>query len=767
MRYKIYIKPMRKNLLNYDDLERGDINNIGEDVQSESDNIRLKANKKIPVKKNKIYQLMEIGYDDYKYWIYEYDDQDNIIAHSLIEIDVDNSDVGYKTFYRPQYENTKYIRIKIETNVRDVWNATISEINHTDRKTASPRTKNHFKKLSLRKRVSNFMFLESSDAILIHDSYSPEKNDHLLNVNLDLNDSAAGSLTFTTHPNHPYFKNKINLWTDTVYVTRMYKNGSERIIWDGRPINYEQIIDGITYYCEGALSYFNDFRVMEGNGYHDPYLDPPDLINKFILDYKNNSIYSDRMDRTFFTSSSYKIASNDGNDQLNLQIIDHHDKRYDGFEYIDIDKGYRNLWALRRESGLKWLNDICESYGAHMKILYDENDSPNDIIIARKLVITSKEIDKGDILFETENLFNWQYISKNDIFWDFDNGNKNLYICAADKDFNNVVSINKLKPGNKDISTLTYIELKEDDLKELGEKRIEVTLGSHIYIITIEYNHYFANDDPSWYYNPVTKGLFFIIYIKEKQSDCLNLHATFGIDIFDAKKVSEIDSFATKIIPRGAKCKRSIKVDPIGNNINTEAYQSSSDLEETNIFMNTMSAYFDGNYVTNNEGGEVYRVTNFKWYHWDDCVEDTELIKKYGLVEAVVDFEFADTPLKLFNAASKWFKELKKKIIKNTIDISLTDFGQLDFPSSKTYYFYTESECLDLWTQVYAYIPELGVGTENPAEHYSVVSLSIPLDDPLNTQVTLNDYKSMITDNVIIAGDIRGSSIGVIDNART
>ena len=49
---------------------------------------------------------------------------------------------------------------------------------------------------------------------------------------------------------------------------------------------------------------------------------------------------------------------------------------------------------------------------------------------------------------------------------------------------------------------------------------------------------------------------------------------------------------------------------------------------------------------------------------------------------------------------------------------------------------FSDAEYIDIWTQIYAEIPAFGI-TEDSPEQYYVSEMSIPLDDYLNTQVTL------------------------------
>lgn len=757
MRYRVYIKPIRENLLNPDYIEIGSIDNSGVNEDS-NDFLRTR---KIPIKQNTLYQLKEIGYSDYNYYIYEYEFEDDdpntghniAIANSLVQFDITEND--YLQYYKPKHPNANYVRLKI------------NRIRGRDSYISAGTSTGSKNQRLLKNRKKSLMFLESSDAILIHDSHSPEKTDHLLNANLDMADSSAGSFTFTIYKGHPYYENKINLWTDTIYITRIYKDGSECIIWDGRPINYEQTTDGITYYCEGALGYFNDLRVIDNSDYGLK-VTPKEFVDDYIVYRKNKSLYYDRMDRTFFINPTYKIIRNDDNGQKEIEVINHNDLSYpDSFKYIDIDTDYKNIWALRRESGLKWLNDICESYGAHMKIIYNKYDSPKDEIITRKLVMI-KDFDKGYICYPTDNITQWGSVNKGYVFWDYVKSNNVLSFYKTKLYMANPTRTNLVSStySTKIITDPSAVIINKDVLLEKPEITIN-TSGSLNFTIIYNPDHGFD----SYYIN--SDKYCWTIYDKSSAKNYKTLYVTFGIDIFDAKKVSEIKSFATRIIPRGASCSKSVSA--------LDASDTNQDTEESNIYLTTTGAFVDGNYKTTfeNPNGRNVTVQGYRQFTigngtaptneygdpiQDDCIEDIELIKRYGYVDAVVDFESANTPKELYNLAMQWFKDLKKEIVKTSIDISLTDFGQLDFSDEISFYYYTDPEYVDIWTQIYAKIPELDIGTENPSEHYAVVSLSIPLDDPLNTKITLANHKDMISDNVIVAGDIRGTPKGIIDS---
>ena len=217
------------------------------------------------------------------------------------------------------------------------------------------------------------------------------------------------------------------------------------------------------------------------------------------------------------------------------------------------------------------------------------------------------------------------------------------------------------------------------------------------------------------------------VYYKYNNNRFNRINASFGLNVFDAKKVSEIKDFATIIIPRGSE----IQTDD-GRNVN--------------IYLTT-------SLTANNK---TYTPVQASPY-----IEDLSLIKKYGYVCAVVDFEDADTPQKLKNMSRDWFKNLKKEIIKQNIEISLSNFSSNVIPP-KSGDPLTDSEYVDIWTEVRAEIPELEMSKE---EKYYVSSLNIPLDNPINTTITLMNKANLISENKISAGDIKGASKGIIDSS--
>lgn len=650
-RYRVYIKKKKRNIL--DSTVNGNkLYPFVEGILEASDgsantterwNNSVITTEYIPVDQKHSYVFKKIGRAIYKGYICEYDQNKNYIYRSgtgSISYEVNYSSAPLKKAipYTPS-ENAKYIRLMFESSVSDKDRITM---------------------------------LENSQAVLIHDSGSPNKEDHLLNITLHVEDSSAGYLEFIMTSFNPYFKNKINLWTDTVYVTRTYKDGSERIYWDGRPISEQIDSDGNrSYHCEGALSYLNDMRVDRISGREYQGTAFQFIMDRILSEKNDDSILCDCLDRTFY---HYK---ENGEPVEGASIF--------------VDQGVQYTWVSNYESGLKWLSDISESFGGHYKIRYREYDSPTDDIICRSFAMIQDFNRKIQIQPYTRKLIGTN-IKKDSLFFVKKGNNPrvhkakvNFYV-ANNLAYNNFLDINK-----------GYSEILNAD------ESIEIIDGSTAY----QY---------------LEKGRF------------SKLNAIFGENVFSVQKVREIENFATRIIPKGASC-----------------YNSYGD--STNIYMSTTSIYTDGE---NNK-------KNFTAYYDSDYLEDISLIKYYGLVTAVVSFENADTPKALRKMAIEWFKNLKKAIVRTSIEISLSNLKQSLTLTDQNDPF-TDPEYVDIWTFISAEIPQFDITADNP-EEYFVSAMDIPLDDYLNTSVTLINTKELITDNVISAGDIKGSTEGIIDTS--
>ena len=737
MKYRVYIKQARKDLLENVQIYAGKINGDGT-VDGTSKAYIITGF--IPIKQTKRYQLMELGYDVYDYAIFEYESNQSryAIDDSYQEIHVTSD--NYFQYYTPKKSNANYIKLMISGNSRNYRSGSSQQQNRN----------------LLKKRIASFMFLESAEAVLIHDSGSPNKKDHLVNVNLELSDSQPGSLEFTLYKDHPYYQNGINLWTDTLYITRTYKNdGAEHIIWDGRPINKQEDSYGnIACYCEGALGYFNDLRVIPTKN-HNPKIDVQTFILDYIVDYQNsNSILSNRMDRSFFGD---KIATTKNGVTKTEYVITRD---------IDIDPGYKNEWSTNYESALQWLNDITESYGGHMKIVYSYNNTPQDEIICRKLVMVQdfdkktrirhyKEMDEPYSIYN-KNRFK-KYLPKDTLYYFSSLRSIHVYRTKVNFYYESQSQLNPNSAvyiGDSYIDR-TYFNVSNLDHTDLSEKT--VSNPRLVYAPKEYYNYVDQNGTEHESITDLNQDLkyYYLVFKPNGYERFSRIRVNFGLDMFEASKTSEIGDVATRIVPRGMEC-------------------SDTSGESTNIFMTTTEAFVDGDYKYNGIRGLRHFGETSGLPSWlsgyGDYLEDPALIKIYGLVEAVVDFESAETPLSLWNMGNKWLRDLRKDLIRTSIETSLTDFGQVEVPDEYKrdphWFLYTDREYVDIWTQIYAKIPELGIGTDDPEEHYYVTSMSIPLDDHLNTRITLANNAKMITDNIISAGDIKGTSKGIIDKSQ-
>lgn len=664
-KYRVYIKEAEEDLVGNRGFDLGYINAAtGESIKNPSDT-SIVTDYFIPIEYGVRYEMIRTSGSSTKpiYYICEYDANYQYIRNSTsgwsygsIPMQLRNGKdaTSYlKKIYTPS-ENAKYIKIQTES------------------KTSS--------------FAYEYMFLKMQKPVLIHDSMSPNKEDHLLNCNLHLEDCSAGSLEFTIWPGHSYYKNKINIWTDTLYVTRTYNNGSEHIIWDGRVISEDVSTDMmINYHCEGALAYLNDFRLNEVS--QPISLTIADFIFNYIISYHNDvSITQNRMDRSLY------YGKDSG------ELIDS--------ASILCDYGVKYTIQPNRESGLKWINDIKEAFGGHYKIRYRPYDSPYDDIVCRCFTYVQKF--DGYIKIKNWNDIPTTGQSKfrtvaegTSIFYKNVN---NILIYRANKTFakNQTMTINNYISGG--YLSRIYTEPSQNVSNE--------NLTSDVYEYWIINNNY-------------------VIQYPYKDR-YQKIYAKFGSEIFGASKSTEINNFASVIIPRGVQG------------------TTSSDTS-TNVYINTQKIFINGNQITFND-----------YISGNGELSDRSLIKKYGVVKAVVDFEGANTPKKLYNQAQEWFRELKNKLISKSISITLSGLSKLVNNSHSDPL--SDPEYIDIWTRVYATIPELGI-TENDPEIYYVSSLDIPLDDYLNTSITLINNIDLISNQNVSNGDIKGTSKGIIDSS--
>lgn len=666
MNYRVYVKRAKDNIIG--ELVRGYLNgSTGAAIESESITNYYITKKFLPVDTKYTYELVKLFGSRVHYWICEYNSNYTYLnGHSIAMQDRNGNYQNLGKIYAPSSSSVKFIKIQLEDST-----------NYPD--------SGYFP----------MMFLRSSDPVLIHDSNSPEKEYHLINSTLQLSDSTAGSLEFVIYPGHSYYQNKINLFTDTFYVTRVYEDGSEKIKWDGRAITEEIDAEGNkAYHCEGALSYLNDIHVAASQ-YGPIKSTVYEFLNDFIVaQQSDNSFHNNRMDRSFY---SYK----------------------ENGEYIDTssifcDQGTRYEFTLNHENGLQWINDIKETFGGHIKVRYRPYDSVKDDIICRSFTYI-QDFDRVFIIPDFQSVSNayGTKIGRGSLFSYRTSLKHTRSIYMAATDF-------VIKAG--------YV------FKNYTGNGSLVLLNSNL-VGVVENESQIDNTKIYW----VIKNADIAIQKPEALRFSI-LHAKFGTDIFEAKKTSEISGFATNIIPRGMSVE-------------------SSSGNESYIYLTTTSAYIDGERqqyepAIDKQGDSIT----------SDFVRDISLTKQYGYIEGIVDFESASTPQELYDLAYDWFKDIKKRIIRSNIEISLVDLGQAVQNDSSDPF--SDSEYIDIWTQIYAEIPAFGI-TEDSPEQYYVSEMSIPLDDYLNTQVTLANKTifengANFISNDIVAVDTTQESKGVI-----
>ena len=656
MNYRVYIKRAKDNIIG--DVVRGSINGRGVATEDPTATRWYITKSFLSVDSSHTYELVKIFDSNVSYMVFEYNSDKTYLNRSSLQ-DRNGDDSTKSKIYVPSSLSVSYVKLAI-------WDTT----NYPDA--------GYFPT----------MFLRSADPFLIHDSNSPEKEYHLINSTLQLGDCTAGSFEFVIYPGHAYYQNKINLFTDTFYITRTYKNGSERIIWDGRAITEEIDADGNkAYHCEGALSYLNDIRVA-GSQRGSINATVYEFINDYIVAQQSDrSQHSNRMDRSFY---SYK----------------------ENGEYVDTssifcDQGIQYAWNINYESGLKWLNDIQQTFGGHIKIRYRDYDSVKDNIICRSFTYV-QDFDRTFTIQDFQNIKIDTRIKRGSVF-SYRKGirfARAIYTANVDftivsgKTFNDYINSKYITPiDSKLVGTVT----REDQIDNTKQ--------------------YWVVNNAYAVYKP--EALRFSV-----------LYANFGTDIFEAKKTSEINDFATYVIPRGMSIE-------------------SSSGTESRIYLSTRKAYIDGKEYSYNPPKDKQGVE-----YASDALIDISLTKQYGNVEAIVDFESANTPQLLYDQAYSWFKDIKKRIVRNNIEISLVELCKtIQNDSSDPF---SDPEYVDIWTQVYAEIPAFGITSDSPEKYY-VSEMSIPLDDYLNTQVTLVNKASLISDSNIGANNMQGGTKGIID----
>ena len=201
----------------------------------------------------------------------------------------------------------------------------------------------------------------------------------------------------------------------------------------------------------------------------------------------------------------------------------------------------------------------------------------------------------------------------------------------------------------------------------------------------------------------------------------------FGKNLLNYTKRDSISEFATRIIPRGKAVD-----DPTNHGLEYHVYLDSA---------------------TDAYGETVQKISEIPY------LDDKLLQDKYGIIEACVDFNDAENPTVLLNNAKEWFSDLRKSIIDSVIEVSIVDLGDSLTPSASDDP-YCDSKYIDLWTRVYVTAKPFGLQNEE----YYVTQISIPLDDPAGTELTLTSKNKLLTDSSITNGMVTGTKKGVIDH---
>ena len=483
--YRVYIKQAKNDIL--PGLKTGALNsNDGSEQVSSAYYISTDF---IKVDNRHHYELVKINNSaNIIYYVCEYDQNKTYIGPRSIKMQEINGNAkdGLKPVpskYVPTSSNVSYIKFQIDE--------------YTEKE--------------------KYMFLESSHPHLIHDSNSPDAEMHLNGANLHLEECSAGTFEFVIWPGHSYYQNKINLFTDTIYVTRIYKNGSERIIWDGRPISEESDIEySRSYHCEGALSYFNDMMVIPGESAHSISVTIKDFIDDYLVRDQNYNNKNNKMDR--------------GNFESRFEVDD-----------IFVQNPPRNFeWDLRGESGMVWLNNIKESFGFKYKIRYPKNYNITEDSIKKEL-ITIYPSDSKVKIYNCNGFIKKTYEKGTIIYFVPDESH--MWLSGFYR-FNKRVK-------NIEISTIQDFPSSYTSIGVLSP-------------ITPEQNGF----------EIVSKKYNYAI-LKPHQKRFSKLNAEFGLNVFGAKKSISINDTPTVIVPKG------VEWEDEGGNVHNVYLTSTSRFDKT------------------------------------------------------------------------------------------------------------------------------------------------------------------------------------------
>lgn len=551
----------------------------------------------------------------------------------------------------------------------------------------------------------SFGLYEKQKSYLIHDPFHPNKNKILCSPNLSLSDSSSGSFSFEMVSTHEYHKNGINILTDTFYIVRVYDDYTEKIIWDGRPISVAYDWNKtISVYCEGALSYLNDTKMRWWNGR-----------------YLEATVYG------FISGRPYKH----GEDETVMGILPYHNSvmdmveaRQDRTMYYDIDRsvtngtdfavnsksnessvyvnrGEKQDWWTNFEGCLFWIVDtIIGAFGGHLKLRYNENDTVDQEVIQRRITL----IQKFDFT---------EYIDKytsNKMYY------KGSIVARSVAMYSDIKIYEALKN--------TY-SIPGQDATAWKEIYSEKDNGD--YIVPREYAD-IENVDGTSTERCVVRPIDYRF---------ASAKVNFGQNLLNYSKEITLGDLATVVIPRG------------------EQVDSMIDNGLTNYIYLDTARVKNPDYDPDAEASQEYiNVAHLDTpYYYDD-----ELMSKYGIIEACVDFDQVKTPMKLLEETYKWFRNVKKSLLKEIVNVEAVILARHITPSISSDPF-CDGKYVDLWTKVYV--------TSEPFdlhdEIYYVTAMDIPLDNPAGTTVTLTSKNELLTDSRINNGLISGSSGGIID----
>ena len=207
----------------------------------------------------------------------------------------------------------------------------------------------------------------------------------IIDPELDLEVSTAGSFTFSIMPSHPLYSEVYPMLSRII----VYRNDEE--IWEGRPTNYTYSFDtNKEFTCEGELAYLNDSvipfydynfnkaaltkathvplailkTVLEnhnkqvGNDYRSFYagriINATSHLEEFLKMSREVTFnFLDNMRSTY--KAEFRIRKEKGKRYLDIVQIGYNDTPYDGFSKQKIEFGYNMLDFSSNFN----LSDIC------------------------------------------------------------------------------------------------------------------------------------------------------------------------------------------------------------------------------------------------------------------------------------------------------------------------------------------------------------------------------------------------------------------------